>query len=105
MSNDDRPILSPEIQAAADAIKERRRPTRLVYAEDLRVGQVIAAKRQCSHPIASMLGESHEHGVEERTVLEIRTAGDIVSCITVDEEGEQRPLVEHRLSTVRVIAE
>lgn len=99
------PDIDPEIRAAAAAIKAKRPATRLVYAEDLVAGAVVIVNRKCPHPIGAMMSpDEHNHGSEERTVVEVRTAGEIVSCIVVDEGGEQQPLVEHRLSTVRIVA-
>lgn len=99
------PDIDPEIRAAAEVVKANRPATRLVYAEDLIAGTVVIVDRKCTHPMGMMLSPTeHRHGTEERTVVEVRTAGDIVSCIVVDEDGEQQPLVEHRLSTVRVVA-
>lgn len=105
--NPTEPILDPQIKAAADAVKANRVQTRLVYAEDLTPGMVVVVPRPCTiaDGIVDLLsGErvQHNHGVEERTLLEIRTAGDIVSCIALDEDGEQQSMITHRLSSVRV---
>jgi hypothetical protein len=109
MNDDDLyPTLPPDVKAAADAVKDGRVQTRLAYAEDLVTGQIVVVERPCQYeranPFAGLLvpPHEHEHGVEERTILEVRTGGDVVSMILLDENGEQKSLVEHRLSTVRV---
>lgn len=79
-------------------------PTRLVYAEDVTAGMVVALEQPCAHTnmFALMGGAPHEHGWSYCSVLERRDKGGIVSVILVDESGEQRPAVWHELTLVRI---
>lgn len=97
--------LTPELRAAVDAVKDSRVQTRLAYGDELEAGQVVVVDRKCPQRESHLLmgvAMSHDHGVEERTLLRVRSEGDVVSCVTLGEDGEQEGLIVHRLSTIRI---
>jgi hypothetical protein len=100
----DYPDIPPHLLAKADQVKAARPAVRLVYAEDLVQGMVVLVDKPCDNPLASLFGAAeHDHGTEQRTILEVRTAGDIVSIILMGEDGEQYPMASHRLGTHKII--
>ena len=98
-------IVPPDVLARADAIKAARPPIRLCYGEDLVRGMIVLVDRPCGNPMAALLdpGE-HDHGTEQRTILEVRSDGPIVSAIVMGEDGEQHAFAVHRIATVPIIA-
>lgn len=95
--------LPPDIKAAADEIKAARPVTRMKYAEDIRGGDVLAVEKPCTDPLAGILRERHEHGIDIQRVLQSREDGGVVGLITVDEAGEEHGQMLHHLQPVRVV--
>jgi hypothetical protein len=98
-------LVPPDVLARAAEVKAARPPIRLCYGEDLVRGMIILVDRPCGNPMAALLEpEAHRHGTEQRTILEVRSEGSIVSAIVMGEDGEQHSYATHRLATVPIIA-
>lgn len=97
--------LPEDVAARAAEIKAQRPPYRLVYGVDLKPGMTVLVDRPCNNPFEALIG-SHDHGVEQRTILDIREAPQQhLSCITMGEDGDQQPFLVSEVQPVPVVVD